>query len=191
MTSSFRSTSSQIRSIALFSLGLTAAGFAVEAQSSTTSSSTAPSAQTERTAANPSPPRRGRADSEAGEASGWWNRKVGEELALSADQKKRLDERAKAFAEQQRTAMETTQEHRDTLRRALEAGNWEEARRLYRKQSDEASRLVQAQGENQIALLSLLTDEQRRRLAATHGHLLTAPWRSRAGRSAAEAPEPR
>jgi Spy/CpxP family protein refolding chaperone len=121
--------------------------------------------------------------------AGWWNKKIGEQLALTTAQKQKMDAQAEALGENQRNTQLKLRETREAIRKALEISAWGEARRLFAVQADVSAGLIKAQGEAQIAVLSQLTAEQLRKLATEFPTALTTPVaRTRPGRAANPAP---
>ena len=119
--------------------------------------------------------------------SAWWNRRVGDQLAVTAPQRKTLDALLAKLVVDQQGLQDRMRETRESVRKAIEAGDWPAARRQFETQAAHAASLVKLQGEAQIAVLMTLSVEQRRNLSAHHHNLLTAPLvRSRIGRPLAE-----
>lgn len=110
----------------------------------------------------------------------WWNDlRVVEELSLSEEQREKMDAYLEAFRQ---TAPPDGQETFASFMEALGAGEWKEARSELKRLSEQASAPIRARGELKIDVLSVLSDEQREKLAERYPRLIRQRWTAVGGR---------
>ena len=106
----------------------------------------------------------------------WWNQsdKIAA-LKLTAEQRAEMDTLIRSHLEKQRnsTAM---REAFAAFQETLEAGDWDGARKRAQGLADAAAEPVLSQAEMMIGALSLLSAEQRAKVASDYPGLMTGPW---------------
>jgi Spy/CpxP family protein refolding chaperone len=123
----------------------------------------------------------------------WWNDEVlAKQLSLTPEQRRKMDAAWQTKKQAPRQASATAGS-RDFYA-ALEAGEWDRARRQIAEVPKTLPNPVPATLEGKLAVVQLLTDEQRQKLAEEHPDLLQRRWDPRPTWTAPEsrtAPAPR
>lgn len=103
----------------------------------------------------------------------WWNdAALVEDLSLSDAVRTRMNRLYDAYLDER----PQIGAGRAAFRDALDEGDWEKARKRLDEAVVEAGEPLRAQGELKIAIFSLLTDEQRAKLAKRNPNPIRQPW---------------
>lgn len=107
----------------------------------------------------------------------WWNNaEVVEALALSDEQRQRMDGHLQRFLRSRQEATSTRQAAEGDYLAALEEGRWPEARAALDRFGASSLRALTGQAEMKIDVLAELENGQRARLGESYPHLFRAPW---------------
>lgn len=107
----------------------------------------------------------------------WWNQpRFADGLGLTAEQRGDLDRLLEQHLAQRREAVETYQERRLELARAVSAGDWAEAREAGGRAAEAAAGLSRAETDLVVAVMQRLTPAQREEVAEEFPILLRRPW---------------
>ena len=106
----------------------------------------------------------------------WWNRdRMIEFLSLGEEQRKKMDQAFMARAKETGAATSSFAEDQAALASALQNGDWAGARAAGKRVAQQTAKMSEAELETKIAILSLLTAEQRAKLGERPG-ILRGGW---------------
>jgi len=107
----------------------------------------------------------------------WWNQPdIVKALDLKDSQRSQMDEQLKQAFEVQRVAQQKQRENRIAFDDAVGKGDWDAAKKAAEGLHAATADQLGGQDQVKLAVLPLLTDEQRQKLISQYGFIVRRPW---------------